>query len=157
MAEKIAEKQEHELIPTKKRIPVYKQRVYDYSGLRLDHKKFHYHWANGFPANLEKYFTGGYQKLLDKDGKPITRRGKNEELYQYLLYIPIELYNEDSKGKLEEPNSIEASMRAGTAKGNPFLSPQYSYGGIQTLEQVGTKLTDMSTGMSQKITKDSDN
>jgi len=140
---------------TKKRIPVYRQKSYDYSGLKLDHKKFHYHWANGTDSNIEKYLEGGYSKLTSKDGKPICRRGKSEEIYKYLLYIPIELYNEDSKGKLKEPNSIEESMRAGTLKGNPFLTPSYSYGGVQQLQQVGRRMRNNNTGETSIVSTDS--
>ncbi len=148
------EKTELSIKPTKKkRIPVYKQRSYDYSNLNLDLKKFHYHWANGTPSNLERYMIAEYVQYKDKEGKPITRRGKNEELYQHLLFIPIELYNKDNEGKLKEPREIEAAMKAGTSKGNPFLSPQFTYGGVQTVEQVGRSLID-SNGVISKITED---
>ena len=121
------------------RIPLYKQVRQDLKSYNLDENAFHYHWANGSPANLEKYFNGGYEEVFAKDGKPITRRGKGDEFHQYLLRIPKELYLQDAEGKLQEPREIDESLgKRGMAKTSAQgLNPEYAYGGVKMSDQVG--------------------
>lgn len=133
-----------EPVKKKERIPAYKQRTFNYNFDDRDDTKFHYHFARGYPANLERYFQGGYDQVFGKDKKPITRRGKSEEEYDYLLRIPLELYLDDTEGKLAEPREIDESLgKKGVAKtAIPGLSQDFTYGGVKTFDQVGRNISE---------------
>jgi hypothetical protein len=96
------------------RIPVFKQKKYNYAALKLDEKNFHYHWANvsnSMGNNLERYFAAGYEQVR-RNGKVVSRaQGKNEEGSQYLLQIPIDQWKSDQEAKLDIPREIEQSMK----------------------------------------------
>lgn len=107
------EKDNSQMNAKKRRIPVGKQKRYDYSGLNLDKKNFHYHWVNVIEGgnNISRYEMAGYEAVMDKKGKIIKRgMGKYQEGCQHLMRLPIDLYNEDQVAKLEEPREIEADM-----------------------------------------------
>jgi hypothetical protein len=127
-----------------KRVPIYKQKGYDYSNLNLDTDTFAYRWANGYPMNMERYKKGGWEQVFGKNGKPITRRGKNDDVDQYLHKIPKEFYKEDQLAKLAEPLEIERRIKMGRADINPKSTPQgidskHYYGNNETVVQLGKK------------------
>jgi hypothetical protein len=124
-----------------KRIPLFKQKAYDYSN--LDFKTFKYHWANASSTmgnNIERYTIAGYQQVMDSKGKPMRRTiGRHEEGYQYLMCIKKELFEEDKKEKLKIPTQIEEDMGKGRPSGAEIsgLSSQYMYGGVKITSEKG--------------------
>ncbi len=89
---------------TKTHIPVFKRKRYDYSNLNLDFKRFHYHWANEY--NLQRYLESDYEQCK-QNGEPVKRKKTNDTILQYLLRIPLDIYNRDQEEKLEEPQEID--------------------------------------------------
>ena len=145
------EKPQETKAQVKKRVPVYKQRDFDYDALGLDKKKFHYRWANENESNMRSLLAAGYEQVI-LEGKPVKRYGKSDSIGQYLLRLPLELYLQDQEGKLQEPREVEEAMRGGSPKGRiRGLTPEYTYGGVQTSEQVGRRMINKDTGEITKI------
>jgi hypothetical protein len=121
--------------PLRKRVPVHKQKVYDYSMLNLDFKNFHYHWVNSSAImgnNIERFLNAGYVYVIGKDGKNISRRiGKYEEGNQYLMRLPIDQYNEDQEEKLKEVRKIESDMGDPSGHRSSALSSSHIYGSVK--------------------------
>lgn len=119
----------------KKRTPVHKQKVYDYKMLNLDFKNFHYHWVNASAImgnNVERFLNAGYEHAIGKDGKNISRRiGKYEDGQQYLMRLPIDLYNADQEEKLKEVRQIERDMGQINGQQNSALSAAHIYGSVK--------------------------
>jgi len=118
-----------------KRIPLHKQRGYDYDGLGLDTKNFFYYWANGYEGNLASFETAGFSYVLDKDGKKVKKRmGRYQDGAQFLMRQPMKLHEEDALSLLEEPESIEREMRSKGFSGQQLghgSDPRYLVGKVK--------------------------
>lgn len=127
-SEKVTPTKQSEVTPVK-RIPVHRQKKFDYDQLELDRKNFKYHWTNASSTlgnNIERYKIGGWVQVMDKKGNPIKRSiGKSEEGNQYLMKIPIDIWREDQRDKLKIPQEIEESM------GKKGLDPMFTYGSVK--------------------------
>jgi hypothetical protein len=119
----------------KERVPVFKQKSYDYTSLNLDFKNFHYHWVNSSAImgnNVERYLRAGYEHVIGEDKKNISRRiGKFEDGFQYMMRIPMDLFLLDQHDKLQEVRQIEADMGVSAKQQNPSLPSSHIYGSIK--------------------------
>jgi hypothetical protein len=107
----VAEKVVPPIAEAPKRVPIHRQKGFDYSTLNLDKIKYHYHWVNGTPPRMEQFFKAGYAQWPDKKGNPVSRRGKNDTNNQYLMFVDIETYRRDQLDKLEDIKSTEKLIR----------------------------------------------
>jgi hypothetical protein len=121
------------------RIPVSSNRApLSYRG--LDTKNFSYRWVSDRDERIAMFLEAGYeftkptsQKIVGDptvDSTTIPDRVKKSKggTTQFLMQLPIALYDEDQKAKQREVDEIENSMRRpGTGKA---VGPEIDFGSI---------------------------
>ena len=79
-------------------------------------------WVNDEGDELQSFAEGGYTKVNDRSGKPMTRRAK-PGVKAYLLEIKQELYDQDQQEKWKEWNQITRE-RLKPREGQGYYTPK---------------------------------
>jgi hypothetical protein len=113
-----------------------KKESFNYDAFGLDKNNFHYHWTNidgALGSNVETYEKVGYDLCKDKQGNPITKKGQVTGVSQYLMRIPIDMYEAIQKEKIKEVNEIERSLGKKNIKDLPESD---IYGDVRSTAEV---------------------
>ncbi len=114
-------------------------------------------WVNDTPGRVQYMKEGGYEHVLDAEGKPVkTVVGVIEGgggLIAYRMKIPLEWYQQDQASKEEPRREVDQQMRQGTnfrdglrsSEGRPAFDARYKDG-----EKARSATTVMDTGGRQK-------
>jgi len=101
--------------------------------LKLAYEKregFHDHWFNDIPGRVDRALEAGYEHVVGKDGKNVSRVVGVAEgggaLTAYLMRIPEEWYKEDIKIEQNQIDEKEEMIRRGK-----FEAPEKGYVGQQ--------------------------
>ena len=84
----------------------------------LDKKKYHYHWIVDQPGNVEAAIAGGYSHVETSEkttGSDVTDKhsvvaSKATGIRQYLMKIPLDLYQEDLQSLEQRNQAVDAAI-----------------------------------------------
>jgi hypothetical protein len=103
----------------------------------LDKKKYHYHWINDQPGNVEAAIAGGYSHVETTEktvGGDVTEKhsivgSKATGMRQYLMKIPIELYQEDLQNLEQRNKAVDAAIARQEFQGSTLENAYTPEGG----------------------------